>query len=833
MIEFTINDRKVCVEPETTILQAALNNGVYIPHLCYDSRLEPYGGCRLCVVEVEGQRRLMAACSTPAENGMVVHTETPKLHKARKTVLELLLIHHPLDCPICDRAGECSLQDFAFKYGPSESRFVGERRHEPESIAAPLVERNPNRCILCGKCVRVCRDHQGIGAINLIGRGFRSKVSPAFEETLNCEFCGQCIDACPVGALGSKPYRFRSRVWFMDEHEIVCPYCGCGCTTTVSLREGRILRARGKEGVGISKGDLCGKGRFGFDFLYSENRLSTPMLRKDGKLQPVSWEDALEYTVKRLTEIKESYGADAIGAIGSQRCTIEDNYMLQKFMRGVIGSNNIDSAARFGYARAQSAIQKAFGLNTLPIQYDSPLKADIILVIESDVTSTHPVFGLNILRARRQGATLIVADPKETKLSRHADEWLRIKPATSVALLNGLMKAMLDSGLYDKTASNIPNFDSLRDLLSDYTPERTSEITGISADSIANAARVFASAKRRLICITLGGSENTKSTGAVLSAANLLLLSGEGPDALQVPAEFCNTLGLFEVGVRPDKGPCHSEVKVSGMSAGEMFYYDSGIKALYVMGENPLVTFPDVNRVEDMMKGLELLIVQDIMLTDTAKIAHVVLPASSWAEKDGTFVGATGIPQRIRKIVAETGLSIPDWKILRNLSRVMGRDIGARDVQELSSEIKGFCDFRYTSSNYAPAFNPVSYRGGEVPDREFPLLMVTGNLVQHSGSLSYLSKSLESAVADAYLQISREDAKRHRVHDEGFVKVTSRRGSVYVKARVSDEVPEGMLFVPAHFPHAKVNALTHPPLDGEPPTDAVKIEAWRGGVNGT
>jgi NADH dehydrogenase/NADH:ubiquinone oxidoreductase subunit G len=234
MVNLTINGKKMAVPPKTTILQAARQHGIHIPNLCYDRRLTPYGGCRLCVVEVEGSPKLLAACSTPE-----------KLAKARKTVLELLLVHHPLDCPICDKAGECDLQDLAFKYGASENRFAGKRKHGPEYVNAPLIERNPNRCILCGKCVRICFEHQGVGAINFIGRGFNSVISPAFEETLDCEFCGQCIDICPVGALGSKPYRYRSRAWFMDEQDNICPYCGCGCTITLSLREGKIIRSRG------------------------------------------------------------------------------------------------------------------------------------------------------------------------------------------------------------------------------------------------------------------------------------------------------------------------------------------------------------------------------------------------------------------------------------------------------------------------------------------------------------------------------------------------------------------------------------------------------------
>lgn len=815
MIELTINGQKVSAEENTTILNAALKNSIYIPNLCYDKRLDAYGGCRLCVVEVEGQRRFLTACSTPVEKGMVVHTETPKLHKARKTVLELLLVHHPLDCPICDKSGECTLQDLAFKYGPSESRFVGERHHEPESIAAPLVERNPNRCILCGKCVRVCRDHQGVGAINLIGRGFKSKISPAFEETLDCEFCGQCIDACPVGALGSKPYRFRSRVWFMDEYEIVCPYCGCGCTTNLSLREGRIIRARGKEGVGINDGNLCSRGRFGFDYIYSENRLSTPLIKKDGRHFPATWEEALNYITGRLEHIRDTHGPSAIGAIGSQRCTMEDNYMLQRFMREVAGTDNIDSAARFGYAISQKAIEKTLALDLLPIKWDSPLKADFMLVIESDITSTMPVWGLNFIKAKNNGAELVVADPKETKLARNSSQWLQTKAGSSVALINSIMKVIIDEGLHNKKkASAVPNFNALVKSLDDYAPSFAAKAIGISEGDIKELARSYANAQKRLLAVTLSGAENTKGINTILAAASLILLMGDEPDTLQIPAEYSNTLGMWMTGVRPLSG---------GKDAHEMLYKDGSVKALYIMGENPLVTFRDAATVEKTLKNLEFLVVQDIILTDTGKLADVVLPASSWAEKDGTFMSAAGISQRIPKLIPETGQSIPDWKIFRNLARVMNKDLGLKELGDIRASIKELFELRVETKG-RPEFNPVRHEISETADNEYPLLLTTANLLQHSGALSILSKNLGSVVADAYLQINPDDAEKYRVEDEGFVKVVSRRGEVFLKARVSVEMPQGTVFAAAHFPHANINKLTHLPLNGEPPLDAVRIE---------
>jgi formate dehydrogenase alpha subunit len=825
MTELTINGKKISTPDGSTILETAIKNGIKIPNLCYDGRVTPHGACRLCIVEIEGKRKPEASCATFATEGMVVWTDTPRVRKIRQTVLELMLVHHPIDCPVCGKAGECDVQDMVFEYGKPEGRFVRDKKHDPPNTKNPLIEINASRCVLCGKCVRVCSEHQGRGGLGFIGRGFDTVVQPAFGEDIECDYCGQCIDVCPTGALLNKSLKFSTRPWFLVEKDTICPFCSSGCTLTLGIMDGRIVRSKGKADRGVNKGDLCSRGRFGTDYIYSRNRLTTPLIRKERTHIPVSWDEALSYISSRLKKIITAYGPGSVGAIGSPRCTNEENYIFQKFMRKIVHSDNIDSSAAFGYGIAERGLNMAFGLTGHTIGLQSPKGKEVILIIESDLSTTHPVFGLNILQAKKEGSKLIVIGNRKTKLTRHCTQWAKIRQGSGVAFLNGIMKVMIDRDLIDRNyASGIKGFSALEESLKGYTLEKASGITGIPGEEIVAVAEGLSRAGSRMITFSIGISENTNGLDTVLAAANLANLLGDDPDTIQIPAEYANTFGLFQMGVRPDSGPAYKKPGITGKRVREMLYKPGSLEALYIMGADPVVTFPDNSKITAALKSLNLLVVQDIALTETAKFAHVILPASSWAEKDGTFVNSEGVTQKLCKAIERTGQSLPDWEIIKNLAEIMGNDLGIHDRKDIEREISSLPFPAQVFSGKTRVFNPAHYTPGEKTDKTYPLNMVMRDVLPHAGSISTRSETLSLVSSEAFLEINGKDAIRFGISDNRHVRVTSRQGTVYLKALVSDEVPDGIVYVPVHFPHSGVSSLTSVSENGRIPLHAVRIE---------
>jgi formate dehydrogenase alpha subunit len=726
-VTLTIDGQEITVPHHATIFQAARSVGIEIPHLCYDPDLglEPTSSCRLCVVEVEGAKALAASCSHPVAPGMVVHTDTESLRDYRRMILELLLSDHPQDCLTCEKCGDCSLQKYAYEFGVRGDVYGGEHAAAPLEEEAPTVVYDRSKCILCGRCVQVCHNVQVAGAVDFLDRGFHARIGlpPGLaREDSACEGCGNCIDVCPTGALFFPGAERGGRTWELRRTVTICPYCGVGCTIILHTRNNRVVAVTGEPGLGVNRGRLCVKGRFGFDFLGHEDRLTQPLLRRDGELVPVSWDEALDFCARRLAEIKQEYGPDAIAGLASAKCTNEEDYLMQKFMRAVIGTNNIDHCARLCHASTVAGLAQAFGSGAMTNSIDDLDQAGAIFVIGSNTTECHPLIGAAIKRAAQRGVPLIVADPRNIELTDYATVHLRQRHGTDVALINALARVILEEGLEDREfiASRTENFEAFRAAVEPYTPELVERITGVPAEDIIRAARLYAqppgspcvaSAEQgAAIFYSMGITQHTCGTDNVLALANLALLTGNlgKPGAGVNPLRGQNNVqGACDVGALPNVYPGYQAVDdealrakfeaawgvalspTPGLTMVEMTdaAAEGKLKALYVMGENPMMSDPDVGHVEKALRNLDLLIVQDIFLTDTAQLADVVLPAAGFAEKEGTFTNTERRVQRVRQALEPPGLARPDWQTLCDLACRLGYEMSYSGPAAVQDEI--------------------------------------------------------------------------------------------------------------------------------------------------
>ena len=890
-------DGKTVTAPEgTSVLEAALANGIYIPTLCYDRRLDPYGGCRMCIVEIEGMRGLPTSCTTRAAEGMVVGTDTEKVHTVRRTVCEMLISDHPGDCLSCASNQNCGLQKVANYLGVTQKRLPDMGRAALRDESNEFYTRDLARCILCGLCVRVCHEIRGVGAIELAGRGFESRVAAPGDRLIgdsNCESCGECVDICPVGALSAKTESLPPT----SEVKTVCPYCGCGCGLVLGLRGGRVVRVRGDAENCVNRGSLCVKGRFGLEFVGSPDRLTKPLIRRDGKLEEASWDEALDLAARKFREIKEAHGSDAIAGFASAKCTNEENYLFQKLMRAAIGTHNVDHCARLCHASTVAGLAKSFGSGAMTNSIDELEQTNCIFVIGSNTTEAHPIIALRIIAAvERRGAQLIVADPRRIDLTRFAALHVRQRSGTDVALINAMMWVILTEGLQDEAflAERTENFEELRRTVMDFTPELAEAITGVAAEDIRAAARMYAKAERAAIVYSMGITQHTTGTDNVMALANLAMLTGH------VGKEFCgvdplrgqnNVQGACDVGALPNVFPGYQAVDdpaaraafekawgaalpaKPGLTVVEVFnaICDGNIKGLFIMGENPMVSDPNLNHVRQALEKVDFLCVQDIFLTDTAQMAHVVLPAASFAEKDGTFTNTERRVQRVRKALDPPGQSRQDWEILCDLSTRMGYPMRYSGPAEIMDEIAratpiyGGISFdriqeqgiqwpcpdknhpgtvflhqsgfkRGRGRFYATPFRAAA----ELPDEEYPYLLTTGRLLYqfHTGTLSRRTPGLDRIAPPGKFEINPEDAAREGIADGEMVCLTTRRGTVDAQAIVTDRSPKGTLFMSFHFREAAANILTNDALDPvakipEFKVCAVRLEKLAGMVAGT
>jgi NADH-quinone oxidoreductase subunit G len=681
-VSFTLNGQQVTTAPGTLVLEAAKTQGVEVPSFCYYPGLSLQAACRMCLVEVEKMPKLQTACTLVATDGMVVKTDTEQVHKARKDMIEFLLSNHPLDCPVCDKGGECELQDMTFRYGLDKSRFNEEKLHSPEEKWSPLVYYDAPRCILCFRCVRVCDEGMDVKALGVGARGVQSVILPNEKGELACEECGMCIDICPVGALTSGTYRYQTRPWEMTYFGNPCTHCSNGCKTTLSVRNNEILRANNRDHSGVNGEFLCAKGRFGFDFTTNPERVRQPLIRRSGTLQPASWEDAFEEIARRFKQVHEKHGGSAIGVIGSNHTTNEENYLLNRFARATLGTNNIDHHRTADYAGLAAALGPlaADSLATMADVYNAPA----VFLVGNDVTQQNPLVAWQIRTGvRHHGLKLYALGSQPSKIYRQAKIAGDVKEGGEA---HGLRWLVAEQGQFD--------------------PQTTEDLVQLKA---------ALEAEKDVVVIF----------GAAIQGAairDLVSLSARfgGKTRFLALGDYANSRGAADFGVLPDRLPGYAHLgdnaererfsrlwggeipSTRGLTARQMMEgaLSGKLKALYVVGANPIKTFGV--SAPDRLAGLELLVVQDMFLTETAQRADVVLPAASTYEKDGTLTNTSGEVQMTHRAVDAQGPR-SDFDLLRILSHQLSM-LGLGTPIRLRTPEAAFDEIRQNVAGYGLSF---------------------------------------------------------------------------------------------------------------------------------
>lgn len=837
----TIDGTQVTVPVGTTILEAAAKVGIKIPTLCWLKKVSTTGACRICVVKVEGIERFMTACNTPVKDGITVVTTSPELESARKKTLELMLVNHPLDCPVCDAGGECDLQDTCFSLKVDKNSYGADLERLPIRYDWKLLESDPNRCILCEKCVKVCREVVGREAIEVVDRGDNTIIDTLTREPLDCDFCGNCIGACPTGTLISKPFKFRGRPWAFDVTKSICAFCSSGCEIEYHARDGRIERVTSSDD-GYNRGNLCINGRFGYAAFNAPARLTSPLVKDgSGQLKKASWDQALGTAAARLKDVATLSGGDAVAGIGSPRVTNEENYLFQKFLRGALGSHNIDSEARLGFLPAQVIQWEMLGYSGGTFGMDAIEKATAIVVIGADLKAESAGFAYRVIQAAtKNDAKLVLAGSRAGSMNKFANAFLQCRPGSEAWLVAGLNKAVLAEGL--GSAANVTELDDLKTSLDALSFERITEMSGISEAQLREAAALICTGGRTAVIYGADVLRSADSRNAVAGTVDLALLIGavaETGAGIYPLDEKNNTQGMLDMGVCPEYLPGYHaygraaatfgaawNVTVPAAPGKDLFQIldaiESGqIRALYVMGSDPLRFMPDRSRVMKALQKLELLVVQDLFLTDTAKLAHIVLPAATGAEKSGSFTSADNRVQCFTAAVKPAGDARTDADILTALySLVLPKapavpnnlDALHHEITSLTGLYSEVCDHdgcrmgRIKNRTATAVCKPLAPAVAASGTRPFALTV--GPVQHHNGSMTTRSDNNMLVAGEAYIELSTADAASIGVNTGDSLTITSDIGSVSLKARPCGDLQRGALFVPAHFSDAAITFLT-------------------------
>jgi len=893
-ISFTLDGRTVEAADGETIWQVAQRLGTEIPHLCYapEPDYRPDGNCRACMVEIEGERTLAASCIRKPTPDMKVQTASARAKSARKLVFELLVADQPDKKRAHDP--DSKFWRWADRLAVASSRFPATERWQPDA-SHPAMRVNLDACIQCNLCVRACREVQVNDVIGMAARGAHAKIVFDFDDPMGestCVACGECVQACPTGALMPAAYlddRQVRTVWPDRQVDSLCPYCGVGCQVTYNVKDETIVYAEGRDGP-ANHNRLCVKGRFGFDYIHHPHRLTQPLIRKPGvpkdandqvdpanpwtHFRPATWEEALDAAAGGLKRVRDAHGPKALAGFGSAKGSNEEAYLFQKLVRTGFGSNNVDHCTRLCHASSVAALMECLNSGAVTAPFAAALDAEIIIVIGANPTVNHPVAATFFKNAAKRGAKLIVIDPRGQGLSRHAFRNLQFKPGTDVALLNALIHTIVEEGLTDAQyiAGYTVGFDDLKEKIKDFSPEKMAPVCGIDAGTLREVARLYATSRASIIFWGMGISQHVHGTDNARCLITLALITGQvgRPGTGLHPLRGQNNVqGASDAGLIPMVYPDYQSVEAPkiqnlfesfwntkldpkrGLTVVEIMnaIHAGQIRGMYVEGENPAMSDPDLNHAREGLARLEHLVVQDLFLTETAFHADVVLPASAFAEKAGTFTNTDRRVQMARPVIKPPGDARQDWWIIQEIAKRIGlawNHEGAHTVfAEMAQVMPSFKNITWARLEREGAVtypvdgpdqpgNEIIFYSGfptdsgrgkivpaavtppdELPDDAYPMVLSTGRVLEHwhTGAMTRRAEVLDAIEPEAVAFMSPRELGRRKLRPGAKIRIETRRGAIETKVRADRDVPENMVFMPFCYVEAAANLLTNPALD--------------------